>query len=407
MALWGRTFGEMFATHSVCDGTILAVNLFSKTEPCIRHAAVAISSCHAALVRTNGAPTAAENEFTLTQYNKALRELNSVKHAPDVRVVLTLCSMLVVLEILLGRDDKWRLHLKNGTSIACRVKEEHGLEWKKIQSLYVSFERLYCHSSSFPGFGEAALCPQDQPQIFTKLGPPSIRSLPEAVANFMAIMKACLPFFQASNPGASYDYGRSRDQLIFHLEEWRDTFQLFKASKSSLFSQEEVLRAAMLDVNAEMLWIRLSAALASDELIWDQFDDRFRGLIQSLEEIVAGVKIKPWTLDWAGEVCETQPLFYIATKCRDRGVRWDALKLLFQCRGRHGCWDGGPLVLTAKRVVELEERGRVVWTSRDVPAEARFFSVLMEPNPADRRVVIKCFRAKTSGIEEIEEVLTW
>ncbi|KAL4908724.1 hypothetical protein BDW74DRAFT_173956 [Aspergillus multicolor] len=51
------------------------------------------------------------------------------------------------------------------------------------------------------------------------------------------------------------------------------------------------------------------------------------------------------------------PLFYTATKCRDRRIRRQALQLLESANHREGIWDAKITACVARRVVEIEEGG--------------------------------------------------
>jgi hypothetical protein len=67
-----------------------------------------------------------------------------------------------------------------------------------------------------------------------------------------------------------------------------------------------------------------------------------------------------------------QPLFFVAVKCRDPGLRREALSLLqWTCNHKEGQWGGKEALAAAEVIVRIEEGDRGPSSAADVPANTR------------------------------------
>jgi hypothetical protein len=76
------------------------------------------------------------------------------------------------------------------------------------------------------------------------------------------------------------------------------------------------------------------------------------------------------------------PLFVVATKCRDRKVRREAIRLLLSSPRREGMWDSILSGRVAQWIMEIEEEGLSAW-------EGPWGKAAMEKVEGERRVTVK------------------
>lgn len=100
-------------------------------------------------------------------------------------------------------------------------------------------------------------------------------------------------------------------------------------------------------------------------------------------------------------------LFLVATHCRERSIREQAVNLLRKYPRREGFWDSEMAVKVCTWFMNQEEEGRV---EGHVPEAARLRLVKMDLRLSERKVVIGCSKLSDGGEERMElpEVtLTW
>ena len=104
--------------------------------------------------------------------------------------------------------------------------------------------------------------------------------------------------------------------------------------------------------------------------------------------------------------CLVGGLFLVATRCRDRVVRREALKLLNKHPRREGLWDGAMASRVAEWFVETEEEGLAA--DEEVAVDSRLVLLSNEFSLSDRKAVVCCSRTVNGEVIILPPAkLTW
>ena len=89
------------------------------SEPPIKHAMMALASLYKYQMNDEGYPTQEEQNFTLLQYNRAIRSLGVRLNAGEEALEITLltCVLFICLEFMRGNQDVALHHLQGGLHI--------------------------------------------------------------------------------------------------------------------------------------------------------------------------------------------------------------------------------------------------------------------------------------------------
>jgi hypothetical protein len=155
-----------------------------------------------------------------------------------------------------------------------------------------------------------------------------------------------------------------------------------------------------------------------DECIWDLYTAEFEELTKVAEAVIVGrendkgCKVgRVLCLD----VGIVLPLFYVATRCRNRKVRWKAVELMRRTERQEGLWNSVLFAKAAERCIEIEEEGLMLrgnddWEGIVVPREKRVRGVEAIFDGQDRRARVRYRRhvgAEAREDETIEEWVDW
>lgn len=91
-----------------------------------------------------------------------------------------------------------------------------------------------------------------------------------------------------------------------------------------------------------------------------------------------------------------QPLYVVATRCRDPHIRRDAISLLVDYPRREGTWDSAMAAMIATRIMNIEEDGAEMGY---IPESARLHIVSNKFDLSKRQAVLQCTK-KVPGSEE-------
>ena len=138
-----------------------------------------------------------------------------------------------------------------------------------------------------------------------------------------------------------------------------------------------------------------------DETIWDDFSDEFKAIMLLGAEIVdtekksKDVRKAKFNLD-TGVIF---PLYFVAVKCRDFGLRWKAIALMRESERQEGVWNSVLTAKVAERLVTVEEeslKGRRP-EADGVPREKRVVGVELRFDMEERRAFWKYRKGTPKG----------
>ena len=191
-------------------------------------------------------------------------------------------------------------------------------------------------------------------------------------------------------------------------EKWYYAFRpVFEASRGHPGSKE-FLGASMLMIQYVSANLMCVPAEEKSEMIFDQYTSQYRTLVDLSQELLEEFpRTKARKAVFSFDDGFVASLFSAATRCRDRDIRSQAIKLLVETPRREGLWDSAAAVKVARWLVTLEEKSMI---DGFVPESSRLRIEKMDTNLMERKVVVRCSRMKdiSQGRYDLEQVvLSW
>ncbi|KAI1774985.1 hypothetical protein F4818DRAFT_57461 [Hypoxylon cercidicola] len=381
---------------------------FSNFEPAVRHSVVAISSLYEQFQAGAKAPFLhlGENSLALQHYNAAIRELKTTENQP---LVLLVCILFICIEFMLSNKATAIQHCKHGIALL----EYANYSWAR-EYLVPVFRRL----SVFPFFFGKG--PNDFPDL-VPLGlgdpmPASFRNFGDAQSVMDSILSRAL---QLIRWGDAYRFGSKRyesvpsrfltdrEEIRSMLDRWHALFlnldvkaMLPTTPVSDYYKLEmdaiQAMSRAILLVRYEVCQIWLDIAFEPNETCYDWHLDGFRrvlGLCQFFySKVPDGVRTPAVDRNpkFIFEMGFMPMLHFVAMKCRDLGIRVEALRLMTVLGvARENLWEIDQMFAIGRRIIEIEhditldDLGRPTTSALrpDLPAdEKRIRFTIMEPN---------------------------
>jgi hypothetical protein len=358
------SFGEPFDTTFWRD-LILQIGT---QEPAIRHCIFAIGSI-TKHVQENG-PMNATNEcrcshcqFALTAYNKAIANLtNTALPGDSADVALLACVMFICMEMMQGSTERvlnlveqgYRLMHQSNAYRTTNPASRSSL----TTSLYTIFVRLRILSQLFGR-------PIPQLQVAEPHPIHSISTLEELRNHLYKIMGNFHPFLVSASVARWNDFSNSDtvelySEQIKHLSDlknWYSLFNQYSLTSSMSKSSEQGSATAILEVNYIVINAWLSTSLSVSRTKFEKHYDDFSRVVDLAAATLESTLLKKIATPFSFDAGFMPPLFFIATKCRDRNLRRRAVALIQLTGPREAAWDRAEVLAVARRVIELEEYG--------------------------------------------------
>ena len=390
------------------------------------------------------------HQFALQQYGKALhlmKELPQRRNNSWFRNTLLSCLLTTCFENFIGNQDTALAQAQAGIDVLIEkeMTSEQGKE-KDLSTLLRthSFDDMDLHST-FARLEASVIMFKDNRQVQRRLLPlrkedsAAFKETPDTFesvrhARFcwdLGVRRALqwrTAYLQSSN-FSTFDFGENNvtynmqraDELARRIQmelglyikqqkQWLKAFQpLFDKSRENPGSKE-FFGASILMMQYHCSKLSTSFSGQNYETYCDAF----------LQEHIAVVNL-------AHELLETYPctnspgktvfvfddgqivagLFLVATRCRDKGVRRHAIRLLQRHPRREGLWDSAMAVKASTWLMNVEEEGLV---DGFVPESARLRIVKTDLKLSERRATIRCSKLMDGCEERVEMsdvTLTW
>ena len=141
-------------------------------------------------------------------------------------------------------------------------------------------------------------------------------------------------------------------------------------------------------------------------MMWDDFTDQFEKMLEYAaiasrldDDDSSGEPIPQFHMEFGIAIA----IGSIAGKCRDPLIRRKALLFMLNEPSQEGLCSTLLTARVIRRVIEVEEEGRIVNTCQDIPMEARIQNLQVIIGPDGKRAIIKC----TFPDRSVEETFTW
>ena len=357
-------------------------------EPAIWHATIALGSLH----QSRAGPTLEDSRvFGLQHYCKAVQALNKmlVSNNRVASCILLSASLLfATFEVEQREYGKASLHIDGSLNYLCGIANGNetgtGRPDEAFSDIFDAFLRLDVSSFIFSG-------------IRTRLNYDAINSLTThlypgvgfestfaasqtllfclAAMRHLEVIYGTDSFADLQDSVKSEARGLLKERLLFALNNWE---QAMSELDPQLAEEEEQRRAKILRSYNRYCRIRASV-LGGDqdtELRYDDFLSEFEEILSIASSLMHAEVTGNFEEDCLRyPSCSTHAgiihlLWFVAIKCRDPGIRHEAIRLLKKCNHQESLWDGRKIASYAETAITIEESG-AVHCAADVPFERR------------------------------------
>ncbi|MCJ1397343.1 hypothetical protein MMC11_000535 [Xylographa trunciseda] len=391
---------------------ILAASI---AEPSLRHAVLAFASLHEKFFKAGPSVQIVEPDgFVLQNYNRAIGELSTNLKAPSQSTDLTLmvCLMFIGNELLQGNNSSAYVHLNCGLKIIRSKTNREKPYFPGVVTIEQIFQRLHTHTVSFLEIGSISNCSAVQLCDPVSEDLREFRKLREAGDGLHIIMSRMYNFLQKyaylkTSPTPlpiprAATVGRDDQEDLLH--QWFTAFTTLLKHERGNLTPGELYYSLQLHVLARTVSVMLATSLDYEETTYDKFESRFSDLLAPISSLVeAEIKVGK-RLNFSAQVPIDQPLYMIATKCRQPSIRREAVALLKKIKTRHGLWDALVMAKVAQRLIDVEEDGLIcVQASADILESKRAHCVNLTVERREQRFQIRYRRCKEHDYDWVWE----
>lgn len=346
----------------------------SFSEPAIRHALLAVSSCHAHFETQPGDPKQCGDivcrDFTIKHYSLAIATLRQLLdlESTKLHVPLVCCLLFICLECLYGNTSLILAHLQNGLNIldspSLHETNSHALEsiTRKLKPIFNAFK------AQSTVFGMSAFIPTQTPLLMDFI------DVPGAKAKLDVLINACMSFVKHQriaygDPQRPVGDSKRLQQknLLDKLLAWETRMHSLNRDESSSVDSNDA-SVMMLEIRQQATFVYVAVCLDPQQTFCDSYLPRFEAIISLIERFMADTNNNKTSAAKSSALCSTfslessllPALWLTVLRCRDPGVRRRTISLLEKHPGREGLWDAKLYAKAARRVVEIEEASMAV-----------------------------------------------
>ncbi|CEJ58440.1 hypothetical protein PMG11_07095 [Penicillium brasilianum] len=465
---------EFFQLHTKnCFGSQIGTFLLQAVfnEPIIRTVAIAIGSLHRTFVFDQQGLTATREttQFTLLNYNKAIRQLVAVntQNSPQTNdTFLIACILFFCFECLQSNYKSAFRHAISGLKI---IKQQHLLSDGATLSRYMPPETItllfgILENQILEIDGDEIVESELRPAILSSFQYDAIdRSRPpskvqEFLASFQVLynrftrFEAVCEILEDSVRDHAFEFVAQAQyiqteyfQILSDLKVWVAIFDDW-VNQPKLHNDDDTFLVSILKVWRTTIGILISLEWPPSELSWDKFTVDFATVISVVAEMFGvsattlfmrssspgspspdeppplptskPLSLPPLRPKPAKTVSSTfslslgvvTPLYICATRCRESSTRHQALFLLSYCQRREGLWDSDLAGRIANRIVRIEETAANISPGTEYhPSDILLSSRVRSLSPQfdeQKRIKVR-YNREGDKTGFTEEVFTW
>ncbi|KAG9229692.1 hypothetical protein BJ875DRAFT_546762 [Amylocarpus encephaloides] len=344
---------EMFSGYLVVGDWRQIVIQAAEAEPAIQQAAVALACAHRVINYPNAAKHVEQDHKPALYYHSALKLLNKRLDGTFYSQKLAMIGsiLFMIFEMCRGQEEYALRHLHGGLGIARDVvsKTPHILSSPGIfRDLLLAFSHLDSHACVLKG--EHTRCKAEFPSL--QVVPDTFDKVSAACVNLYDISAGLHQLIRFHNEeDSTLPYSPvpaaldARVKLIQgNYQKWRRVFQDYQDRVANITNRDEKeIKSDEYEINIlllhwESVWVHISTLCYRDELSYDAFSREFTSILDRADKVFVSRCFQSPGQLWLG-LGITQPLHFVATKCRSRAIRLRAMKLL-NLTGKEGAWNG-------------------------------------------------------------------
>ncbi|KAJ5768725.1 hypothetical protein N7520_003284 [Penicillium odoratum] len=342
----------------------------SHSEPSIRHIVSAISVIYQDVESSLRHPAGYVNANPEAQkeWNSAVRSLSAriQAHPNSILVPLVCCLLFTCIEFLRGNDENSLLHVQSGLNILAALRHSNDTA-PGLRSSVSSNDLKAIEDHIVPIFSRlnvlCSLAGRITPPVYA---PTAIEGSPhedlcDSRQQLFEASDICIRFIHDTIPKAAMfqiDVDDLAEQLKLQtrLDAWRDQLAELLERMQAAGNPAKQHALNMLLVHYKVIYIWIRVCTTAGETATDSYYTDFEELVHYAEQIAKpGVGMAtPQPLSFDMQILG--PLYFTALKCRYPALRRHALQILQFAPRREGLWNAHYAYVTAKRIIELEER---------------------------------------------------
>jgi hypothetical protein len=369
----------------------------SHSEPCIKHMVVAAASLHEGVCLPPSESGRAKTLFS-KHYSQAVALLTQPNNPPSLDTILTACLLFISCENFQGSTVAGLSHVQSGLNLLKDWKSTRSLatmsigsaDWLIRSRIEPIFERLRDQTSKYrPSRTVKHSASSTDPDIMTcsPVVQYSFHDLFVARDKLLEIIQWTLHYTKSPQK-KSY-----KARIQKELENWENA--VTKYTQGLLLQDSLEGRTALaLRVHHRLISILVETSFAASETVFDKFQVVFQRIFEDCDSI-----IKHRDSDLSGAYSEQAgrmtlfeydfgmipPLFSLACRCRDSGLRRRAIRLLRDLHRSEGLWDSCSAAQIAEGLVTEEEEGlAAIQSCQDVIEQSRIQGIRAQPASTQR-----------------------
>lgn len=389
-------------------------------EPAVRHAIFALSALYkASASKIDALDSNNEHlDFALVQQSKAIsffrKSLSGGR--PQVRLALMASLLFGSFESFHGNLETASRQIYSGLNILGQW-QKNKVNRQSSQGvaivdpeLGVALSRLQLQFESF-----LAMNPMNDNPIFEAENEEFVEDIPfrfitlsEAFPFAIRIAIGTLRYMRkASRYGNDESFNgsleRERDSLGASIDQWKKAFRpiFLETETQQNTANRDYLGVFQLHTCISAFDIILQTALAKEERIFDRFTEQFRRIVSLCRRLLE-IDQELRTLDGLRAqfgMGLIMTLYYVATRCRDSLIRWDAIDTLREWPRMNGIWDSLQTAKVAEWIVKVEEEESAGNTP--IPEGARVRMNSLKVVAKGGGIDVECMQGSSDGVSKL------
>ncbi|PYI23242.1 hypothetical protein BO99DRAFT_419253 [Aspergillus violaceofuscus CBS 115571] len=347
--------------------------------PTLWHAMTALACVHHDFVTDRTPSTVARvgetpnMRFALVQFNKSIQSLRKLLSRPtltrlDKVVALSTCLLFTCMASLQGRQWQAFVHINSGLKmfhhwdlgVRKRERIDHDRE---IDLLLVAFTQLDSQARPYLPNQRNDFQWTDSRIILSSTKEP-FRSLLDAYlsleVHFNSLMRLMMSK-EFSNPTRVAENLAKKQKCVDGFKQWDARLSGFLSAAAPSETDDRALD--LLYVRRIFAHVFLTLDFTKGELCHDDFLKDYKRMLHLATKLLDDLNSSPQARkdtsrpSFCLSTTVAEPLFLIATRCREPTVRRNALRLLQQYPRREGICEGMVAAKIAETMIEIEEKG--------------------------------------------------
>lgn len=351
----------------------------SHSEPSVRHAVSALSVTYQDIKSSLRHPSGQvhANPEAQREWILALRTLSAriQAHPSSNLVPLVCCLVFTCIEFLKGNVNSAMLHVESGLNIL--AAHDYAVSTLSSRALQDHIVPIFLRLNVL-----CSLAGRRAPQLCTPAATHDspLRELTHARRRLIEISDACIRFIaQASLKAPMFridvDDLVEQVKLQARLDAWYDQLDELHGRLQQAAANQDALNLLLVQYKVISIWLRVCTS--PGEMATDACQSDFEELVHYAEQISKPDVPQPLSFDMQ----ILGPLYYTALSCRHPSIRRRALQMLQLAPRREALWNGRYAYVTARRVIELEERNL---NGQQLPDETSRLHGLVLPDDESR-----------------------